>query len=59
MGTGSHVRWAATPGGNLALLSNPKYYLESDFATVLAGANGAVEITFRDDREKKNGWKAK
>lgn len=43
---GCHVRWAATPGGNLALLINPKYYLESDFATVLAGAGGKVKLSF-------------
>ena len=45
---GSHVRWAATPGGNLALLVNPKYYLESDFATVLAGAGGKVQVAYSD-----------
>lgn len=39
------MRWAATPGGNLALLRHPDYYLESDFATVLAGAGGRVEVS--------------
>ena len=48
---GSHVRWAATPGGNLSLLINPKYYLESDFATVLAGAGGKVQVTYDDGKQ--------
>lgn len=38
------MRSAATPGGNLALLVNPKYYLESDFATVMLGAGGSVGL---------------
>ena len=43
------MRWAATPGGNLALTRDPQHYLESDFATVLMGAGGEVQVT---DKQK-------
>ena len=39
------MRWAATPGGNLALTRDTQHYLESDFATVLMGAGGEVQVT--------------
>ena len=38
------MRSLATAGGNLALLVDPKHYLESDFATVLMGAGGSVQL---------------
>ena len=46
-GTGTHVRSAATVGGNLALAVRARP-LESDLVTVLIGARARVQVSNAD-----------